>query len=62
MCRRSCAAFPLKQPCPACVAELLEWDTEQNWLSELIARDPANDPAHREATDAEWWAWVMSTR
>ena len=47
----------LCRDCEAAKAdELYEWH-----LGNVLAeRDPANDPTHKPATDAEWWAFVLS--
>lgn len=46
--------------CQRCEAEYLDYATDQNTLSELLARDPANDPTCSEATDEEWWRFILS--
>ena len=55
-CYGSCSPQCL---CPACVADFLDYATEQNILSELAAADPHSDPRHREATDKEWQRHVV---
>ena len=47
------------QACPRCEDAWLDWATVQSEVDSLARRDPEAHPRHREATDAEWWAWVL---
>lgn len=51
---------PRTSICPECEAQRMEELHELHQADVLASRDPRNDPTHRDATDAEWWAWVLS--
>jgi len=47
--------------CAACEREKWTRFADEHYFeTDIAAQDPKRDPTHREATDAEWWAWVLS--
>lgn len=58
MCRSICTRDPRREPCPECEEFIREDDGERNAFEEVCANDPELDPAHKHATDAEWWAFT----
>lgn len=47
------------RPCQRCESEWLDYAADMNEVDDIAAGDPRADPRHREATDAEWWAWLL---
>jgi hypothetical protein len=47
--------------CQRCESEWADYAADCNDFSRIAEADPACDPRHRDATDAEWWAWLLGT-
>ena len=46
-------------PCRECFQRQMD-DLYDEHLAELQRRrDPRNDPTYQDATDAEWWEWIL---
>ncbi len=45
--------------CPRCLSEWVADMDDQHAFNLVAAADPTKAPRHQDATDAEWWAWVM---
>jgi hypothetical protein len=57
-CEHGCERTrPPYEYCPSCAAEYDAWLCSQHEFDLVAARHPGRES---EATDAEWWDWVMS--